>query len=86
MNRAHHCSDETFDMSSHIRLPRWSMLNGDAIFLAATHQCLGMELFGIIDMDEAWQSSHGPVEVVEFPVSEPWGLGQDAMRECQRDR
>ena len=52
------------------------MIDRDSLFLAA-HESFAMSLLGIVDVDHARRSRHGPVEIVEFPVGGPGGFAQD---------
>src|SRR6516164_5646026 len=86
MSRAHHGSDEPFDVPSKMRLRRRAVLQRDAIFLTAAYQRLRMKFLPVVDMNHAWQSAHGPFQILELPIRQPTGFWQNSVREYQRDR
>jgi hypothetical protein len=45
------------------------MVKLNAVFLAAPHERVRMEFFGVVDVNHPWQASGRPVEVLQLPVS-----------------
>ena len=59
-----HRAHQALDVPTEVGLTAWPVLEGDTIFLAPSQQRRGVELFAVVDVDQARQSCHGPVEVL----------------------
>ncbi len=51
MNGSHHGADQPFDVAAEVWLPSGTMIEADPILLATPYQSLGVELSGVVDVE-----------------------------------
>ncbi len=78
------CHDEPFNVAAEMRPADWTVFDLHSIFLSAAAQKLGIELWGIVKVQQIRNTFHRP-RYFKPAIREPVCLGQDRMSQDHGD-